>query len=29
VIRYGHELGNHRLPEDAVVGGAEVRDLER
>jgi hypothetical protein len=28
VMRYGHELGEHRSPEDGVVGGVEVRDLE-
>jgi hypothetical protein len=28
VMRYGHELGEHRSPEDGMVGGAEVRDLE-
>jgi hypothetical protein len=28
-MRYDHELGEHRSPEDGVVGGAEVRDLER
>jgi hypothetical protein len=29
VMRFGHELGQHRSAEDGVVGGAEVRDLER
>jgi hypothetical protein len=29
VMRYVHELGKHRSPEDGVVRGAEVRDLER
>jgi hypothetical protein len=29
MMRYGHELGNHRSAEDGVVRGAEVRDLER
>jgi hypothetical protein len=28
VMRYGHELGQHRSTKDGVVG-AEVRDLER
>jgi hypothetical protein len=29
VMRFGHELGQHRSAEDGVVGGAEVRVLER
>jgi hypothetical protein len=29
VMRYGHELGEHRLPKDGVIRGAELRDLER
>jgi hypothetical protein len=29
VMRDGHELGQHRSTEDGMVGGAEVRDLER
>jgi hypothetical protein len=28
-MRYGHELGEHRSPEDGVLRRAEVRDLER
>jgi hypothetical protein len=28
-MRYGHELRLHRSTEDGMVGGAEVRDLER
>jgi hypothetical protein len=27
-MRYGHELGEHRSPEDGMVRGVEVRDLE-
>jgi hypothetical protein len=29
VMRYGHELGQHRSTEDGMIAGAEVRDLER
>jgi hypothetical protein len=29
VMRYGHELGEHRSTEDGMVRGAEVRNLER
>jgi hypothetical protein len=28
MMRYGHELGQHRSGEDGVVGGAEVRSLK-
>jgi hypothetical protein len=28
VMRYGHELGEHRSSEDSMIGRAEVRDLE-
>jgi hypothetical protein len=27
VMRYGHELGQHRSTEDGVVRGVEVRNL--
>jgi hypothetical protein len=29
MMRYGHELGEHRSAEDGVVRGAEVHDLKR
>jgi hypothetical protein len=29
VVWYGHELGQHTSTKDGMVGGAEVRDLER
>jgi hypothetical protein len=29
VMGYGHELSQHRSAKDGMVGGAEVRDLER
>jgi hypothetical protein len=29
VMRYGHDLGQHRSAEDGVIRGAEVRDLKR
>jgi hypothetical protein len=28
VMGYGHELGEHRSPEDGVLRGAEIRDLK-
>jgi hypothetical protein len=29
VMRYGHEVGEHRSSEDGMVGGAKVHDLDR